>query len=73
MTGFKSPEMPNKLCLVNGLLAMKDGSDVQDYLRSKSMTNADSVVLLNRADAQRLLEDARKWRALSDERFALAA
>lgn len=69
-------QMPDRLRIADGVLSMKDGSDLQTYLRSKPLANSDAVVLLTREVAQRLLDDAEKWRLSQlrmDERFALAA
>ena len=68
--------MPNKLCLKDGILQMQDGSDVVAYLRSRPMKDAGAVVLLTREEANRLAEEAdayRMMRLIGDERFCIAA
>jgi hypothetical protein len=73
---YQMKQMPNVLKVVDGVLSMQNGGDVQEYLRSRPLANSDAVVLLTREDAQRLLEDATKWRfkqLSDDERFAFAA
>lgn len=61
---------PNRLCTIDGVLCMKDGSRVQDYLRSVPHmgTNPD-VVLISRDEVIRLAELAR---SAQDARFAVA-
>ncbi len=69
-------KMPNKLRLKNGVLEMQDGSDVLEYLRSRPMKDAPEVVLLTRAEAVRLADEAYAYRMsqlVGDERFAIAA
>lgn len=70
------PLLPNRLCLKDGVVTMRDGSDVQVYLRSRAVANADEVVILTQKEAQSLVDDAYAYRIsqlLDDERFALAA
>jgi hypothetical protein len=67
--------LPNKLCIKNGVLLMKDGSKVQDYLRLSTTDNSD-VVIFTREKAEKLLMDATAYRLskiTDDERFCLAA
>lgn len=69
-------KMPDRLCLKDGVLTMRDGSDVQEYLRARPMANAPEVVLLTRELAERLAHEAYLYRmsqVCDDERFALAA
>lgn len=68
--------MPNRLCLKNGELAMQDGSHVLDYLRSRPIKDSPEVVLLTRDEAVRLANEAYAYRMsqlVGDERFAIAA
>lgn len=68
---------PNRLCTIDGVLTMKDGSSVQDYLRSVPHmgTNPD-VVLVSRDRLEEIYRDADAHRhdcmMQMDDRFALA-
>ena len=68
---------PNRLCTIDGVLQMQDGSSVQDYLRSvPHMGTNPEVVLMSRDKLEGYVADALAYRAMvsaeSDERFALA-
>ena len=72
-------KLPNRLCVKDGVLTMRDGTNVQAYLQTKDLRDADEVVLLPRARVLKLLEELetlreeRTRKLLEDERFALAA
>lgn len=74
---FDSPILPNRLCIKEGVLTMKDGSSVQEYLQSRPLfVNAEEVVLFTRKEAQQLTDAATAYRLsklTEDERFCLAA
>ena len=74
---FAAPEFPNKLCIKDGVLLMQDGSNVQEYLRSRElMVNSAEVVILTRELAQKLAEESAAYRLsklTDDERFCIAA
>lgn len=64
--------MPNQLQVKDGELSMIDGTDVSSYIKSKRLLEGD-VVILRRDDAMRLMQDAERWRAHLDAKFALAS
>lgn len=70
--------IPDRLCMRDGQLAMQDGSDLHAYLSANPIANCDKVVLMRRDDVEQMAEMARQWlehRWLTmnpDERFSLA-
>ena len=48
-------KLPNRLCVKDGVLTMRDGTNVQAYLQTKDLRDADEVVLLPRARVLKLL------------------
>lgn len=48
--------LPNRLIVEAGILKMKDGSDVVEYLKTRKYLDGHDIVILRREDALRLID-----------------
>lgn len=55
----EAQRLPNRLIVESGVLKMKDGSDVVEYLKTREYLEGHDVVVLRRQDAVRLIDGYR--------------
>lgn len=67
----EAQRLPNRLIIEAGVLKMKDGSDVVEYLKTREYLEGHDVVVLRRQDAVRLIDGYRSslpWSSIPSTR-----